>query len=61
MKRVKQALRQWSKKLFGNIFDHIKNLKDKIKLMETQFEINPTKKNREELSHAEAEMKKYKG
>lgn len=32
-----------------------------VQLMETQFEINPTRKIREELSHAESEIRKYRG
>lgn len=54
MRRVKQAMRRWNKETLGDIFDQIKRLKEKIKLIEIQFEINPTKKNREELSHAKA-------
>lgn len=60
MKRVKHALRLWSKEVFEDIFDRIKSLEEKVKLMEIQFEMNPSVKNREDLSLAEAEMKKYR-
>lgn len=53
-------MRRWSKETFGDIFDQIKKLEENAQLMETQFEINLTEKSREELSHAEAEIKRYR-
>lgn len=60
MKQVKQALAKWSKETFGDIFQKIKSLEEEIRLKEIQLEIHPSKQNTEELSKAEAELKKFR-
>lgn len=59
LKKVKKILSQWSKEAFGNIFQKVANLKETVWIKEIQFEITPSQENREELSKANAELKKY--
>lgn len=40
MRRVKQALAQWSKRTFDNIFQKIATLEDVVKAKEIQLEIS---------------------
>ncbi|WMV41297.1 hypothetical protein MTR67_034682 [Solanum verrucosum] len=59
IKKVKKALAEWSKDVFGNIFQQIATIEDVIKVKEAQLEIQPSESNRTELSKVEAELKKY--
>lgn len=59
MRKVKQALAQWSKRIFGNIFQTIATPKDIVKAKEIQLEISPSKENRESLNKAKADLKRY--
>ncbi|XP_055814140.1 uncharacterized protein LOC129883523 [Solanum dulcamara] len=56
---LKAALTQWSKAIFGNIFQEIKALEEIIKVKETQFQNIPTPTNRQELHKVQAELNKY--
>ncbi|KAG5630392.1 hypothetical protein H5410_002109 [Solanum commersonii] len=58
-KKFKEVLAKWSKVTFGNIVQQIATLEDVIKVKEAQFEINPSAGNMEELSKAEADLKKF--
>ncbi|XP_047252266.1 uncharacterized protein LOC124887126 [Capsicum annuum] len=55
-KKTKKALTQWSKERFGNIFQEIATLEDFIKVLEVQFERNPSRENRTKLFKAQAEL-----
>lgn len=59
LKKLKKILVAWSKETFGDIFQKVTTLEDVIKAKEAQFEIQPSPKNREELSRAEADLKNY--
>lgn len=54
LKKVKKALTQWSRETFGNIFQEFKTLEEVIKVMEFQFEVDPSGGNREKLQEAQA-------
>ncbi|XP_060190578.1 uncharacterized protein LOC132619809 [Lycium barbarum] len=43
LKKVKNALRNWSKNTYGNIFQQIASLEEVIKVHEEQFESSPTR------------------
>ncbi|XP_047264678.1 uncharacterized protein LOC124896867 [Capsicum annuum] len=59
LKILKKALTQWSKKIFGNIFQEIANLEDVIKVVESHFKTEPNVANREKLHEAQAKLKLY--
>lgn len=50
---------QWSKEKFKNIFQEITKLEEVIKVIEMQFEVDPTARNREKLHEAQARLNKY--
>lgn len=49
----------WNKNEFGNIFTQKATLEDIIRIKEAQLEVDPSPKNRPELSKIEAELKKF--
>ncbi|XP_015162378.1 uncharacterized protein [Solanum tuberosum] len=55
---VKKVLFQWSKETLGNIFQEIITLEEVIKVNETQFELDPSGTNRENLHKSQAELRK---
>lgn len=57
IKRVKRALSEWNKRVFGNIFIQKATLKDIIRVKEAQLEINLSLNSRSKLKKAEAELK----
>lgn len=57
---MKLVLVVWSREIFGDIFQKVATLEDVIKAKETQFEIQPTAENREELSKAEADLNRLR-
>ncbi|KAG5599867.1 hypothetical protein H5410_031237 [Solanum commersonii] len=59
LKRVKHALRSWSKKTYGDMFQQIATLEDVIQAHEVTFEESPTLHNKEELHKDQAELCKY--
>ncbi|XP_075076870.1 uncharacterized protein LOC142163479 [Nicotiana tabacum] len=59
MKRVKKELSIWSKSTYGDIFKKISSLEEVVKVHEAQFEINPTRANRERLCKVQAELIKF--
>lgn len=58
LKKVKTALTGWSKREFSNIFIQRATLEDIVRVKEEQLELDPTPKNREELSKVEAELRR---
>jgi len=59
MKKIKRALGEWSKRVYGNIFEKIATPEDMIRVKEIQLEISPSQANRSELNKAEVKLKKY--
>ncbi|XP_059290702.1 uncharacterized protein LOC132044231 [Lycium ferocissimum] len=59
LKKVKDALVQWSKDTFGNIFQDIETLEEVIKVHEIQFELQLTPNKREKLYRVQADMNRY--
>lgn len=59
LKKVKTAMAQWSREIFGNIFQEVKTMEEVIKVMEVQFEADPSGRNREKLQEAQANLNKY--
>lgn len=49
----------WNKNEFGNTFTQKATLEDIIRIKEAQLEVDPSPKNRPELSKIEAELKKF--
>lgn len=58
LKRVKRALVECSKIEFGNIIIKKATMNDIIYVKETQFELDPSPKNRSHLKKAEADLRK---
>jgi len=59
LKRVKVALSQWSKLIYGDIFKKLAIMEDIVRVKEILFEDEPTIENRIVLQKAQAELKKY--
>ncbi|XP_075103192.1 uncharacterized protein LOC142177960 [Nicotiana tabacum] len=59
LKKVKKGLSLWSKSTYGDIFKKISSLEEVFKVHEAQFEINPTRANRERLCKVQAELIKF--
>ncbi|XP_059285202.1 uncharacterized protein LOC132038567 [Lycium ferocissimum] len=58
LKKVNNALRNWSKNTYGNIFQQIASLEEVIKVHEEQFESSPIVQNRERL-HKGADLSRF--
>nr|XP_009604419.1 uncharacterized protein LOC104099205 [Nicotiana tomentosiformis] len=56
LKKLKRALSVWSRATYGDIFQKIASLEEVVLVHEAQFEINPTKLNRESLNKVQAEL-----
>lgn len=52
MKKVKKALSQWSKDIFGNSFQEVIILEEISKVLEEQFEVESIETNMEKLHKA---------
>ncbi|XP_059302336.1 uncharacterized protein LOC132054310 [Lycium ferocissimum] len=59
LKKVKNALRSWSKNTHGNIFQQIASLEEVIKVHEEKFETSPTVQNRERLNRVQADLSRF--
>ncbi|XP_075099806.1 uncharacterized protein LOC142176362 [Nicotiana tabacum] len=59
LKKLKQAVSIWSRATYGDIFQKIAILEEVVLVHERQFEVNPTKMNRQRLQQVQAEMIKY--
>ncbi|XP_060182996.1 uncharacterized protein LOC132612944 [Lycium barbarum] len=59
LKKVKNALRIWSKNTDGNIFQQIASLEEVIKVHEEQFESSPIVQNRERLHGVQADLSRF--
>ncbi|XP_019242662.1 PREDICTED: uncharacterized protein LOC109222805, partial [Nicotiana attenuata] len=58
LKKVKKALSVWSKTTFGDIFQKVASLEEVVSVHEAEFEVNPTKHNRQRLQKVQAELNK---
>lgn len=58
LKKVRGAFIKWSKGTFGNIFQRISTLEEKVKVKEIQLEINATMENKVSLNKVNVDLKK---
>ncbi|XP_019151080.1 PREDICTED: uncharacterized protein LOC109147876 [Ipomoea nil] len=58
LKRVKSALIEWNWTVFGNIFDKVKELEEKVRVVEDALQNNPTQENLMEYKLAQAKLQK---
>ncbi|KAF3651406.1 hypothetical protein FXO37_18018 [Capsicum annuum] len=56
LKKMKKILSSWSKATYGDIFQKIANMEDVIMVLEVQFELDPSRQNRQSLLKAQAEL-----
>lgn len=54
--RLKQALRSWNSRVFGNIFDAVAHAEHKVKQAESDFDSSPSPVTREILSREQANL-----
>ena len=54
---VKQALKQWSKLSFGDIFEVVRCAEREVVDVETKYDLDPTNQLRCELHHARARLR----
>jgi len=59
IKRVKSALRKWSRDAYGDMFKQLIIREDIVRIKEKLFEEIPNPENREVLQRAQDELKKY--
>ncbi|XP_070019901.1 uncharacterized protein [Nicotiana sylvestris] len=59
LKKVKKALSGWGKSTYGDIFQKIASFEEVVIVHEAEFEVNPTKQNRQRLQKVQTELIRY--
>ncbi|XP_071917289.1 uncharacterized protein [Coffea arabica] len=58
LRNVKNALKQWSRTTFGDIFEGVRSAERVVTESETAYDLDPTEQRRSELHHARARLRR---